>query len=133
MTPVRKGDRIRLLAMPCDPDPIPPGATGTVQDVRPLRLGSRITTVISVAWDISRSLALVCPPDSFEVIEADLVDEWEGIEAFEQQARAEEERRVALGLQPIPGCVCHGSNTAFFTLGECPCQGIKDPRLNAPE
>lgn len=50
-----------------------------------------------------------------------------------EQARREERRRIALGLTALPGCVCHGSNTAFFTLGECPCQGLRDPRLDEPE
>ena len=34
MTIPKPGDRIRLVAMPNDPDPIPIGATGTVTDAR---------------------------------------------------------------------------------------------------
>jgi hypothetical protein len=34
MTTPQPGDRIQLVAMPDDPDPIPPGATGTVTAIR---------------------------------------------------------------------------------------------------
>ncbi len=58
------GDRIRLIAMPDDPNPIPAGATGTVLSVTDGPLGQ-----IVVAWDnSSRSLSLVPGVDRFEVI-----------------------------------------------------------------
>ena len=60
---IRRGDRIRLTAMPDDPDPIPAGATGTVLSVTDGPLGQ-----IVIAWDNGRSLALVPGVDRFDVI-----------------------------------------------------------------
>ena len=60
---VASGDRIRLIEMPDDPDPIPAGATGTVLAVTDGPLGQ-----IVIAWDNGRSLALVPGVDRFEVI-----------------------------------------------------------------
>jgi hypothetical protein len=65
------GDRIRLLAMPDDPDPLPIGSTGTVTTVTDGPMGQ-----IGVDWDNGRSLFLVPGTDQFEPItEDDLVDE----------------------------------------------------------
>jgi len=64
METIRKGDRIRLLHMPDDPDPIPAGSTGTIESVTEGPLGQ-----IWVRWDNGRSLALVPGVDRFEVIE----------------------------------------------------------------
>ena len=65
MAAIRKGDRIRLLHMPDDPDPIPAGSTGTIESVTEGPLGQ-----IHVRWDDSgRSLSLVPGVDRFEVIE----------------------------------------------------------------
>lgn len=58
------GDRIRLVAMPDDPCPIRPGTEGTVSFVNELWDSWQIT----VAWDNGRSLALVVPPDQFEIV-----------------------------------------------------------------
>lgn len=44
-----------------DPDPIPAGTCGTVKGVLPFA----DTWQIQVAWDVPRSLQLVCPPDKF--------------------------------------------------------------------
>jgi len=64
MPDVQKGDRVRMIHMPDDPDPIPAGSTGTV---------TRVTTgplaQVSVDWDNGRSLNLVPGTDEFEVIE----------------------------------------------------------------
>jgi len=58
------GDRIRLIEMPNDPDPIPAGAAGTV-----LSVTTGPYAQIEVAWDGStRSLALIPGVDRFEVI-----------------------------------------------------------------
>jgi len=64
MTTPQPGDRIRLLAMTDDPDPIPLGTTGTVISVRQLGSWSQV----DVKWDNGRTLMLVVPPDQFEVI-----------------------------------------------------------------
>ena len=61
--PTRPGDRIRLLAMPDDPDPIPAGATGTVLAVTTGRFAQ-----VDVSWDSGRTLSLVPGVDRFEVI-----------------------------------------------------------------
>jgi len=59
----KSGDRIRLLAMPDDPDPILPGTTGTVVAVRQQGTWAQV----DVKWDNGRTLMLVVPPDEFEV------------------------------------------------------------------
>ena len=63
-TPIRRGDRIRLLSMPDDPDPIPAGSTGTIESVTVGPFGQ-----VWVRWDSSRTLALIPGVDRFEVIE----------------------------------------------------------------
>lgn len=65
------GDRVRMLYMPDDPDPIPTGTEGFVTDVNPVRLGpngERGFTQIHVKWDNGRSLSCVMPPDQLVVI-----------------------------------------------------------------
>jgi len=62
--PIRAGDRIKLLHMPDDPDPIPAGSTGTIESVTDGPLGQ-----VWVRWDNGRLLALVPGVDRFEVIE----------------------------------------------------------------
>ena len=59
-----EGKRIRLLAMPNDPDPIPAGTTGTV--MFSTKMGREL--ILTVDWDINRSLSLICPPDLFQLI-----------------------------------------------------------------
>lgn len=68
--PVKKGDRIKLISMPEDPDPIPPGTTGTVEDVVDLcDFGpGRPQWQVHVKWDAKRSLSLIIPPDRVSVI-----------------------------------------------------------------
>ncbi len=64
----RKGDRIRLVAMADDPDPIRPGQAGTVIGVSRHGSDRDVWHQIDVAWDDGRTLMLVCPPDTFEII-----------------------------------------------------------------
>lgn len=62
---LKPGDRIRLISMTDDPNPIPTGATGTVA-------GSYLHdgwTQVDVDWDSGRSLMLTIPPDVIERIE----------------------------------------------------------------
>jgi hypothetical protein len=60
---VKTGGRVRLIHMPSDPDPIRPGATGTVIAV----CGGDFPQ-IQVQWDNGRSLALLPGVDDFEII-----------------------------------------------------------------
>ena len=61
---VKPGDRVRLIHMPSDPDPILPGALGTVVAV----CGGDFPQ-IQVAWHDGRSLALLPGIDQFELAE----------------------------------------------------------------
>lgn len=61
------GDRIELVHMPEDPDPIEPGAQGTVRRIQ--RLEWSDCTQISVDWDNGRTLHLCVPPDRYRIIE----------------------------------------------------------------
>ena len=64
MTNVQRGDRVKMLHMPDDPDPISVGSIGTVTRVTDGPLAQ-----VSVDWDNGRSLSLVPGTDQFEVIE----------------------------------------------------------------
>lgn len=67
----KTGDRVRMLHMPDDPDPIPTGTEGEVVLVNPVRLGpdgERNFTQVLVKWDNGRSLSCVIPPDELVVI-----------------------------------------------------------------
>ncbi|EMI43802.1 DUF4314 domain-containing protein [Rhodopirellula sp. SWK7] len=64
-TPLKSGDRIRLISMTDDPDPIPVSTTGTVAGVYP----QNGWTQVDVDWDSGRSLMLTMPPDLVERIE----------------------------------------------------------------
>lgn len=67
VTELKEGDRIRLIQMGKDPDPILPGAEGTitfVTDLTKINMGHQI----GVAWDNGRNLSLCVPEDTFEVI-----------------------------------------------------------------
>ena len=61
---LKVGDRVRLLSMTDDPDPIPAGTTGKVVGVY-LRSD---WTQVDVDWDNGRSLMLSIPPDRVAVI-----------------------------------------------------------------
>lgn len=67
--PCKVGDRIRLINMPDDPHPIPAGTEGTVLSADPSAFRRSGEWQISVKWDAPRSLSLIWPVDSFEVIE----------------------------------------------------------------
>jgi hypothetical protein len=61
-------DRIRLVAMQDDPDPIRPGSLGTVVRIARHGGGRDAWHQIDVAWDNGRTLMLVSPPDEFEIV-----------------------------------------------------------------
>ncbi len=69
--PPRIGDRIRLVAMQDDPDPIAVGQTGTVAGVNLHNAGNDGWIQIDVSWDNGRTLMLVSPPDTFEIMDGD--------------------------------------------------------------
>lgn len=59
---VEVGDRIKLLNMPDDPNPIEPGTNGTVTSV------DNRMDVVGVKWDNGRTLNLVLGVDSFDIL-----------------------------------------------------------------
>jgi len=59
------GDRIRLVSMPQDPDPIPVGSLGTVVAV----YDHREWTQVDVDWDNGRALMLTMPDDCVSIVE----------------------------------------------------------------
>lgn len=61
------GDRIRLIAMPHDPDPIPAGSLGTVVSIREYC----DWTQVDVDWDSGRTLLLTMPDDCVAIVEPD--------------------------------------------------------------
>ena len=58
------GDRIRLIFMPNDPDPVPAGSLGTIIAVHP----HHSWTQVEVDWDNGRSLMLTMPGDLIEIL-----------------------------------------------------------------
>ena len=66
MPRIAPGDRIVLLSMPHDPDPIPVATEGTVEEVNDVGPGA--FTQVEVRWDNGRTLMLSMPPDEVHVI-----------------------------------------------------------------
>ena len=64
----KPGDRIRLLTMPEDPDPIPTGQVGTVISVSRHGEGRNAWHQVDVNWDNGRNLMLTLPPDRIEIL-----------------------------------------------------------------
>jgi hypothetical protein len=66
---MKPGDRIRLLAMPDDPNPIPVSPTAIVQRIVPVhRSIEEAWDQVYVKWDSGRTLMLCIPPDVVEVV-----------------------------------------------------------------
>lgn len=61
------GKRIRLVSMPNDPNPIPPGSEGVVIEAKAFRWGGGFSQ-LSVKWDDGRTLMLCVPPDRFSMV-----------------------------------------------------------------
>jgi hypothetical protein len=57
------GDRVRLVSMGDDPDPIPAGTAGTVTHTAELMFVKKKQVQVGVRWDNGRSLSCICPPD----------------------------------------------------------------------
>ena len=69
LTELKAGDRIRLLHMPNDPDPIPVGTLGTVIMTTLLHCHVKEKEMqVLVKWDNGRSLSCICPPDVFSLV-----------------------------------------------------------------
>jgi hypothetical protein len=64
----RPGERIELVDMPEDPDPIAPGSEGTVTDVRRVSQPGGYFWQVEVDWDNGRTLMLSVPPDRARVV-----------------------------------------------------------------
>lgn len=62
------GDRIELLSMPDDPDPVPTGTQGTVESITRVPMRGKSFTQVGVKWDNGRTLSLVMPPDRVKVV-----------------------------------------------------------------
>jgi hypothetical protein len=62
---LKKDDRIEMISMQNDPDPIPPGTKGTVQYVGPTPWNE---TQVGVKWDNGRTLSVLLPHDSIRKI-----------------------------------------------------------------
>ena len=66
---LKPGQRIELVAMPDDPNPIAAGTRGTVKRVRKVGTPRDGFLQVDVDWDNGRSLMLSVPPDEFSTID----------------------------------------------------------------
>lgn len=69
---LRPTDRVRLIHMGPDPDPVPAGSEGSVLQTTDLSHLEPGQVQVSIAWDCGRALAAVCPPDRLERLPARL-------------------------------------------------------------
>ena len=60
---LKPGDRIRMVAMPEDPDPIPVGTIGVVENVVSI-MG--YVQICMESWENGRHLNSIVPPDEVE-------------------------------------------------------------------
>ena len=61
---LKQGDRIELVRMNEDPDPIPVGTQGRVVSINDVTFGRDSFTQIDVKWDNGRRLMVCTPPDA---------------------------------------------------------------------
>jgi len=66
------GDRIVLVVMPDDPNPVTPGTKGTVNFVRRCGTSWGAWLQVDVDWDNGRKLMLAVPPDEFVLLPDDV-------------------------------------------------------------
>lgn len=71
LQPFHVGQRIELVSMVDDPDPIAPGTRGIIDWVNPVSevYGEPAFFQLGVAWDNGRSLMVCVPPDVVRVLE----------------------------------------------------------------
>jgi hypothetical protein len=65
------GQRIRLIAMMDDPNPLSPESMGTVVAVARHAIGQDKWFQVEVQWDNGRKLMLSLPPDQIEILAGD--------------------------------------------------------------
>jgi hypothetical protein len=65
---MKVGDRVEMISMPEDPNPIEAGTKGTIEHINPVDFGSEKFTQVSVKWDNGRTLMVCIPPDQIRVI-----------------------------------------------------------------
>lgn len=63
----KKGDRIEMIFMGNDPDPIAPGSQGIITHISEDVFGKG-TAEVSVDWDNGRSLSVCLPQDKVKKI-----------------------------------------------------------------
>ena len=61
------GQRIEMIQMGNDPNPIPTGTKGTITGFGPTPVKGE--TQVNVKWDNGRSLSILYPEDKFKIIE----------------------------------------------------------------
>lgn len=66
---IEVGDRVRLVHMGDDPDPVPAGTEGEVLVVTDLHFRNKPETQFIIKWDNGRSLSCICPPDILQVVQ----------------------------------------------------------------
>ena len=66
---LQPGQRIELVMIVDDPDPIEPGTRGTVRRVAKHGTGHNAFLQVDVAWDNGRSLMLSVPPDRYRIVD----------------------------------------------------------------
>lgn len=64
-TGYKKGQRIQMLHMKDDPDPILPGTVGTITSVC---LFNEDETILGVNWDNGRTLSVIVPIDWVRIL-----------------------------------------------------------------
>ena len=66
---LKRGNRIEMINMLDDPDPILIGECGTVEAVSRHGIGQSAWEQVDVKWDNDRTLSLVVPPDQVKKVE----------------------------------------------------------------
>jgi hypothetical protein len=66
---MKVGDRVEMISMPEDPNPIEAGTKGTIRSLNKVDFGRGDSfTQIRVDWDNGRKLMVCIPPDQIRVI-----------------------------------------------------------------
>jgi hypothetical protein len=70
---MKAGDRFKLIQMGSDPDPVPPGSTGTIDGIidMPSFDAPSGRKCLNVTWDpgVNRSLHILVPDDRIIILE----------------------------------------------------------------